>query len=320
MNSKNLMSILISILSSLFILSSCDGITLKLPEGAISQKSTTDDENISKILDGIDDLKNRIEKLEKATGNNVSSLDTSTTKNASISTSNITTENTPKTTETTTSSTETADKKEDAKAQGRKILDKLLSNIKSANTIEALVTRYETGLNNGKKTENKLQVYARKPRDIKAEVLDHTIKDNVGIKIFYSSDDGDITVRPSGALSLITAKLKMTDKQMISDNGYTVADTDFYGIAKRLGDSSYEAELVGKSNVEGTEIFLLKITTKGTNSLDPKIKYEHIGFDQATYTVRLWEIFDGSGNEPFMKLVIHSIQLNTPIPDKNFKV
>lgn len=265
------------------------------------------------------------------------SSSTKTTKKKTTSSSAKTTPTTDKTTTTTPKDTGSAAKDQpktdtkkdtatstdtsDPKVKGRKILDKLMGTINAANAFEVLVDKSEKNLKTGDVLVSGIHLWAIKPDQVKLELTAHSKNPgSVGTKLTYTSNSGKVRVRPTGVLSLVTTELDMSDDRIISPNGYEPDKTDIFGMVKRLSQPNYEAELTGKTSIDGNELYLLKITPKGNNDLDPKIKYEQLGFDPKTFVVKLWETYDGTGSDPFMRYYMKTFNLLDSIPDSTMKI
>jgi outer membrane lipoprotein-sorting protein len=221
----------------------------------------------------------------------------------------------------TDTKTDTTSNAADAKEKGRKILDTLMNKISKAGAMEVVVDKSEKVLATGEVITSGIHLWARSPNLVKLEMTAHSKKaSSVGTKILYTSDSGKVKVRPAGILSIVTTDLDMNDARIVSPNGYTPDKTDIFGLVHRLSKPDYEAELVGKSTIKGIEMYILNIKSKSTNELDPKIKYEHIGFDPKDFTVKLWETYDGSGSEPYMRYILTTFNLMDSIPDKTMQL
>ncbi len=206
--------------------------------------------------------------------------------------------------------------------KGRLIINKIMDKITSANAFETEVEKYEKSLTDGKVVQQTFKIDERKSTgDVKLEVLYHTTSSSIGAKLHFVVGSGKITVRPGGALSFITKELDQTDSNIISANGYTPEKVDLLTLAKRFSDTSYKVELTGKTTIGGNDVYLLKITNSGTNTLDPRIKFETLGFDPKTFEVKLWEVYSASSEtEPFMRITMKSFTVLDSIPDSTFKV
>jgi outer membrane lipoprotein-sorting protein len=208
----------------------------------------------------------------------------------------------------------------DAKVKGRKILDKVLATITTPNALEVEVEKWEKGLKEDRTVEQRVKVQDKKPGKVKMEILYHTKASSIGAKITFNTSTGKATIRPGGALSFITKEMDQTDSNLTSPNGFTPEQIDFFYISKRLGDPSYNAELIGKTTLNGSEIYLLKITKNGTNELLADIDHEIMGFDLKTFEVKSWELYTAKSNDAFMRVIIKSFKALTDLPDSTFKV
>lgn len=281
-------------------------------------------------------LQQQIQQLQQQQGQTCNCNDAQATTETKTTTTKTPTKNTTTTVkkdETKDTTTITPDTKTDTKTETKtptttdtttdaasKIMEKLLQGIKGATYIEALVNKKETKLATGEVTENELKLYAKNTGLTKIEVL-YSSKTSTGTKLLYTHGEQKVKVRPAGALSLITTSLDMMDDRLTSSNGWPLNQTDFYGMADRLGSTAYKSEVLGKSNIDNTEVFIIKLTKKeGDNEMDARIKYEQIYYDPKTYMVKLWEAYDGSGSEPFFKINIKEMKFHTSLDDSYFKL
>lgn len=201
-----------------------------------------------------------------------------------------------------------------------KIMEKLLQNIKGANYIEALVDKHEKKLATGEITENQLKLHIKNTGLTKIEVI-YSSKASTGTKLLYTHGETKVKVRPNGALSLITTTIDMMDDRLTSSNGWPLNQTDFYGMADRLGSNSYKSEVLGKTTIDGLEVFIVKLSKiSGDNEMDARIKHEKIYFDPKTYTVKLWEAYEGENQEPFFKITIKEMKFHTSLDESYFKL
>lgn len=236
-----------------------------------------------------------------------------TNTNSGTTVSNGTTKDTTKT-ETKTDTTTTVD--------ARTIVTKVLDKIKQANAFVTEIEKYERNMTDSSKFVNQtLKISSKKPGSVKIEVLQHTKASSVGAKVSYVRGTGKATVRPGGALSFITKELDQTDENIISANNYTPEQSDFFTMSERLSDLSYKAELQGKTNINGTDVILVKLVKTGsTNQLDSRITYEVFGVDTKTMEVRLWEAYSSNATDPYLKVTIKYFTIMSDLPDSTFKV
>lgn len=215
----------------------------------------------------------------------------------------------PKETTTQTSTSDTASK----------LMEKILGNIRGAKYIEALVNKSEKKLATGEVTENELKLFAKSNGLTKIDVI-FSSKTSTGTKLLYTHGEQKVKIRPNGALSLITTSLDMNDERLVSSNGWPLNQTDFFGMADRLGSASYKSEVVGKSTIDNSEVFIIKLSKKsGDNEMDSRIKYEQIYFDTKTYIVKLWEAYNDE-KDPFFKINVKEMKFHESLDENNFKL
>jgi hypothetical protein len=282
--------------------------------GQVSQTELT------KIIDRLDVISTKIDKLEKA--NTGSGTPTTTTTNPPVKpddSKTTTSGSTPASSNTTTPPAKTTTDT-DPKVKGRKILDMVINNIKNAEGIEADVSKYEKSLTDGHTVSLTLKLYSNKAAQVRIDVIKSTSGDD-GVKILYTSGVGDkVKVRPAGVLSLVTTDLSKKDDRITSANSYTADDTDFYGMARRFSQPVYEAELIGTSKINNEPVYVLNVTCKGTNTLDTRIKYEHISFEPKTFKIRSWEAYTSTDKDAFYKFDLMAIKFLTTVPESNLKI
>lgn len=277
---------------------------------------------IPKIMAGLEEISAKLDALEMRAADDNLPVPAPTTRPSS-GTSNQTSQPTATTTPqpaTTPRPTATATPKLSAKERGQQEMQKLLDKVRSAPFIEASIEKIEKNLKTGKITSNKLKMYTKQPNLVKIEVS-YSSSGASGAKVLYTSGEGNkVKIRPGGSLSFLTTELDKTDERVTSNNGYKLDDNDFFGVVRRFSNG-YQAELIGATTLNGKKIHILKITTTGTNSLDPRITHEHIGYDPTTYGIVLWEMYNDVGSkEPFFRLTLPSLSFPASIPDSTFKV
>lgn len=271
------------------------------------------------ILEELDAISAKLDQLTAAKSSSLPS-GTPTTKpstSATVNNSPAPSQNTP--TANPAPSASPAPTATDPLAKGRKILDKIMDTFKTAVGIDAQVQEYEKNLKTGFEVNNLLQIYTNPTKLVKMDVISGS-DGNTGIKILYTSgDSGKVKVRPNGVASLITTDLSKDDTRVVHQNGYRLDYTDFHGMISRFSDPNYQAELTGKTDMSGLTVYILKVTHKTQNTLDPRITYENIGFESKDFSVRLWEAYEKSSNKPFIKFYLKSLVFRN-ISDSDFKI
>lgn len=197
----------------------------------------------------------------------------------------------------------------------------LLNTFRTTPYVDAYVEKTEKNLESGKMTYVKLNMYTKQPNTVKLEILDSSSGIS-GAKVLYTSGEGNkAKIRPGGAMSFITTDLPKNDDRLTSTNRYLIDNTDLFGVARRLGDGTYKAELVGKTQVAGKTVHVLKVSTTGTNSMDSRIAFEYFGYEPDTYKIRLWEIYAKSDlKTPYERMVLPKIDYPSSLSDDKFKL
>jgi len=272
-------------------------------------------QDMQSILSSIQSIKGRIDALQN--GSNSSVANTVASSEDSALPSDVS-ESTPQKATGKSAPAQTATKETVAPPSKTTILQEISSRILNAPALEAIAHQSERGLESGKKTENHLHFY-KMGSQVKIEVMASSPK-NAGTKLLYNVGSKRVKVRPGGALSFITTELDQKDDQISSVNDYALYQTDFIGMAKRLAEPIYSAQLIGKTTVDGQETYVAKITSSAPNTLDSRIQYEHMAYDPKTYAIRYWEAFEGTSTEPYLRYLLKSFELKQDIPANIFKL
>lgn len=281
-------------------------------------------QDLQKILSSIESIKGRIDALQNASESSslASSEDQALPEDVSSNTaSQASSKSSSKSNNQPGNQLKTQAVEENTSAAPSSkvnILKEISSRILNAPAIEAIAHQNERGLTSGKKTENHLRFY-KMGNQVKIEVM-ATSPRNAGTKLLYNVGSKRVKVRPGGALSFITTELDQKDDQIASVNNYALYQTDFIGMAQRLAEPIYSAQLIGKTTVDGQETYVAKITSSAPNTLDSRIQYEHMAYDPKTYTIRYWEAFEANSTEPYLRYLLKSFELKQDIPANIFKL
>jgi hypothetical protein len=174
---------------------------------------------------------------------------------------------------------------------------------------------------NGKVRDTGIHLWAKNPDTVLFELTRNPDdKGKEGTKVKYNVNDTKAKARSTGIASIATISLDFTDERLLSPNGYLLNQADILSLFKRLKSSAYSAELVGKTTLNGAEVYLLKVKSQGTNSMDSKVEYENIGFNPKDFTLRLWETFSKDSDKPFMRVTVNKIQLLSSISEDQMKL
>ncbi|MEZ0368740.1 MAG: hypothetical protein ACAI44_06560 [Candidatus Sericytochromatia bacterium] len=274
-------------------------------------------EALPKILDGLADIKDELAALRQAGLRPGTSAKPGT---AAKPGSKPTTGSTPSTRPSGSTATASPAPAKPAGPTGTETLLKVLKTTSDAPFVSLVIEKTEKRLDNGNVAVGRLNMWTKKPNVVKIEATYDSGSSNAGTKLMYTSGLGDkVKVRPSGALSFVSVELAKNDDRVDTANRYPIDEIDLFGLVGRLSQG-YTAELVGKTQLNGTELHVLKVTTSGTNNLDERIAYEHIGYEPGTQKIRLWECFTADSKEPYMRVVMLKIEFPASIPDSTFKI
>lgn len=301
-------------------------------KSSVSASSSDDDIKaaIPKILLGLEEIKQEIKGLQVSPLSTASTGSSGTTKPATGTTATTkpatgTTGSSGSTKPATASSGTTGTAKPSTPAtpaapSGTDELKTLLKELSAKTFVQASVEKTEKSLKDGHVTSGKMNMYTKAPNLVKVDVT-YASSGSTGAKVIYNSGDGTkAKIRPGGSLSFITTELAKTDDRLTSTNEYKLDDIDTFGLVRRLS-SGYTAETVGKSQLaDGTSIYILKVKTSGTNSLDSRIAYEYLGYEPDSHKLRLWEIYSADSKDPFFRMALTKIEYPASIPDSTFKL
>lgn len=196
---------------------------------------------------------------------------------------------------------------------------KMLQALSAKPFVQATVEKTEKSFKDGHVSQVKLNMYTKAPNLVKLEIVSST-SGAAGAKIIYNSGDTNkAKIRPGGSLSFMTTELPKSDDRLLSTNQYKFDDIDLFGVVKRWS-AGYTAELVGKTQLNGTDLYILKIKAPGTNGLDARIDYEYVGYEPDTYKFRLWEMYTPGVKDPFFRLALPKLEYPDTIADTVFKL
>ncbi len=302
------------------IIIGCGG--AEVPNSPIQQTATSQSKEeivkIQEILDNLTEIKTKLEKLEKTGSTTTKKTEPKKTEPAVVKT---TTDTKTGSTTSTTKPAETPPASTSGVSQGRKLLDKVVSTFKAANGIDMVYDKYEKNPTSGKVRDTGTHLWAKNPDTILIELTRNPDdKGKEGTKIKYNVNETKAKVRSTGIASLATLTLELTDERLVSPNGYLLNQADILSLIKRVESSSYTADLTGKTTLNGTEIFILKVKAKSSNSMDSKIDYENIGFNSKDFTIRLWEVFTKGDEKPFIKVSVNKIDYLDTITESQLKL
>ncbi|OED07228.1 outer membrane lipoprotein-sorting protein [Methanosarcina sp. A14] len=175
---------------------------------------------------------------------------------------------------------------------------------KENNTRDYSYTMHMTSYFGGETKESESKTMFKKPNMIKSIVTEPG-KENQTVSV----SDGNILWSYTPDTNTVT-KIKISKTSELTKNDYTNIIDDF------LNDTN--VTVLGVENVDGRKTYLLETTPK-ENDGDYELIYKtKIWVDQETWMPLRYETYNGDGNRT-MKLEIQDLQVNTGLPDSEFK-
>jgi hypothetical protein len=288
--------------------------------------SNTDSEiaaAIPKILKGIEDLRQEIRALDIRSSDDDEAVSSSSTGGTKTPTSTKTPTRAPSSTPPRASSGGTktpaakptaAPPKESNTDKGKVALANIVSKYSKAQFVQLTAEKIEKNLATGKVSTNVIDMSSKAPNLVRIDILESSAGSS-GVSAVYTSGVGDkIKIKKL----FIKLDLDKTDERVTSGNGYLADKIDMVGLIGRLSNG-YSAELVGTTTVAGKKVNILKVETTGTNTLDDRITYEYLGYEPDTFSVRLWELYNGE-KDPYFRMVLKKMEFPATISDKTFSL
>lgn len=253
---------------------------------------------------------------------------TTQTINAKVTTATKTASTTSTATAKTTAATET---KTDTKtaattattttelSAAQKILTKSKQTYDALTNFSATITnfskRYDKLLPDAKPlTTAETKYVFQQPRNSLFNVIKHSNSMVVGAKMVWKGGD-TAKAKAGGVLSLIQMELPLTDDKMTTNRNLRFDQMDHVGILSRGLDSKAEVSLAGKSNIEGKDVYMIKIKGIGT---DPEITEENIAIDIKTFYIVADEMYAGKDLVYQTKINVETI--NSQLPSNTFDI
>ncbi len=289
--------------------------------------STTDSEiaaAIPKILKGIEDLRQEIRSLDIRSADDDDAVSTSSSGGTRATTSTKTpTRSTSTKTPSRASSGSTkaptpkptaAAPKETNADKGKAALAGIINKYSKAQYVQLTAEKVEKNLETGVVSSNVINMSSKAPNMVRIDIIESTTGSS-GVSAVYTSGVGDkIKIKKL----FIKLDLDKTDERVTSANGYLADKIDMVGLIGRLS-GDYSAELVGTTTVAGKKVNILKVETSGTNTLDDRVTYEYLGYEPDTFSVRLWELYNGE-KDPYFRMVLKKMDFPASISDKTFSL
>lgn len=146
------------------------------------------------------------------------------------------------------------------------------------------------------------------PRLAVFNVVKHNISMVVGAKMIWDGGDS-AKVKASGVLGLFPMDLKLSDEKMTTNRNWRFDQLDHVGMLGRANDPKAKVELAGKTQVNGKDAYMLKVTNNG---LDDGITEEHIAIDAKTFMVVADEMYSGTDLIFQLKMTIEGTNITIP--------
>ncbi|HEY9841805.1 MAG: hypothetical protein ACAI44_02445 [Candidatus Sericytochromatia bacterium] len=283
------------------------------PEIPVVTASSSADElaaALPRILAGLEDIKQEIKALEitRSGGTVPAPKPSASTKPGPVAT--------PRPGSSPSPSSVPSSPPADAKTKGHDELMAVMNKIRQAPFVVLTAEKHEKNLTSGKVTYNKVRMTSRQPNLVKVEILKSSSGSD-GVTALYTSGVGNIIKVKKFFIKL---DLPKNDERVTSNNGYTADVIDLFGVSKRMS-AGYEAELVGTTQLNGTTLNVLKVSTSGSNTLDARIGYEYLGYEPETHAIRLWEAYDKNGSkDPYYRMVLNEISYPASVPESVFNL
>lgn len=288
--------------------------------------STTDSEiaaAIPKILKGIEDLRQEIRSLDIRSADDDDAVSTSSSGGTRATTSTKTPTRASSTTPPRASSGSTkaptpkptaAAPKETNADKGKAALAGIINKYSKAQYVQLTAEKVEKNLETGVVSSNVINMSSKAPNMVRIDIIESTTG-SAGVSAVYTSGVGDkIKIKKL----FIKLDLDKTDDRVTSANGYLADKIDMVGLIGRLS-SGYNAELVGTTTIAGKKVNILKVETTGTNTLDDRVTYEYLGYEPDTFSVRLWELYNGE-KDPYFRMVLNKMEFPASISDNTFSL
>ncbi len=212
--------------------------------------------------------------------------------------------------------------KNESKGKQRKFVDyifsKMLETDNSIRVFQATFTNYSKGYyKEGKKTNSiheatiKAKMTFKKPLNVLLDVISSPKEIAVGSRLLYTGGD-KVKVKAAGILGLITVSFSINDPMFSDTRNHKILAT-IDGLRRVIQDDT-KAEIIGMSEINGREVYLIKIDAK--EKLDSQITHEVMGVDSQTFIVLLNEMY--VNDELVSQYMVSDIKTNIDLDDNFF--
>jgi hypothetical protein len=206
--------------------------------------------------------------------------------------------------------------------EGRQLLQDIMSASFGQPSFQARISATEVKHDGRETIVSEASLTYRGPGSYRLEMLKSTKAAFQGAKLIFHAGETSVKVRPGGLLKFLPLTLPLADPQLLSLNGYRLDQVTGHGVLERVIGPDYEIKVHGKATVGGDAVQILKVTAPA-NSLDKRIAYEYIGFDEQHH-YRLWAAYgDPSLRLPsdlLYQMTVDEVTPGVPVSEATFKL
>jgi hypothetical protein len=152
------------------------------------------------------------------------------------------------------------------------------------------------------------------PRNSAFDVVKHNLSLVVGAKMVWKGGT-TAKVKASGVLGLFPLDLSLDDDKMTTNRNWRLDHLDHVGILSRALDEKAQVELIGKTEINGKQAYMIQV--KGTG-LDSEVTHENIAIDMKDFFIIADEMY--SDKDLLFQLKINIESKNINLPEKTFEV
>lgn len=201
------------------------------------------------------------------------------------------------------------------------IFTKMIDADNNNHVFQALFSNYSKGYyHDGKRTDSVNEetitaklTFQKNPLNALIEVIDSPKEIAVGSKLLYTGGD-KVKVKAAGILGLVPVSFSINDPMFSDTRNHKILAT-LDGL-KRIIRNDTKAEIVGMSEINGREIYVIKIIAY--EKLDSEITHEIIGVDAETFIVLLNEMY--VNDDLVSQYIVKDIKINPELETDFFKI
>lgn len=132
-------------------------------------------------------------------------------------------------------------------------------------------------------TTSKSQYVFQAPRSQMFKVIEHSNKKMIGSKMIWKGET-TAQVKSSGILGLLTQTLHIENQKLLTNRGWSIDKMDHVAVLKRALNNNANLTLLGKTEVDGRNVYLIKITNV-LNELDNLVTSEEVAIDTRSFLI-----------------------------------